>query len=170
MNALQIALRVVHIVGAVFWGGAMIFNAAFLFPAMRDAGPDGAKVGAGVMKRHFPEITPLVAILTIVSGLWLFTRASAGAGANYMSTGPAMAYSVGGLAAIVAFILGVTVMRPSMKKAMELSQSAASSPPTERERWLGAAQALRERAGKAGNVVAILLVVAAVAMAVARYA
>ena len=170
MNTLQITLRIIHIVGAVYWGGAIIFNAAFLFPAMRDAGPDGAKVGAAIMRRHFTEITPVIALLTIVAGLWLFMRASAGAGAHYMSTGPAIAYSIGGFAGIVALIIGATVMRPSMNKAMALSQSAATSPPAERERWLAAAQALRARAGKAGNVVSVLLVIAAVAMAVARYA
>jgi hypothetical protein len=169
MNWLQIILRVVHILGAIFWGGTVFFNALFLFPSMRDAGPDSAKIGMELMRRRFTTVMPVVAILTLLAGAWLLARASGGSAA-YMRTGPGIAYSIGATAGIIALIIGATVMAPSMNKAMALSQSAATAAPAERERWLGAAAALRARAGKAGVAMAFLLVIAATCMAVARYA
>lgn len=169
MDILQIILRLLHIVGGIFWVGATMFTALFLLPALRDAGPDGAKVMEGVARRKFMEIMPVVAILTMVSGLWMFYRASGGFNAAYFASRAGMGYSTGAAFAIIAFIIGLTVVRPSMLKAAALSKSAAQATPEERGRIMSAAGVLRARAGKAGNAVVSLLIVAAAAMAVARY-
>jgi len=169
MNGLQIVLRLIHILGGVFWVGAMIFNAAFLFPAIRDAGPDGGKVAAGIMKRGFPVITPIIALTTILSGLWLLSRASMGFSSVYMKSGPGMAYSIGAAGALVALLIGLTVTRPAMMRSMAQQQAAATATGAERDAALASAQAGRARAGSSGNVVAVLLVIAAAAMAVGRY-
>jgi uncharacterized membrane protein len=169
MDILQILLRIIHIVGGVFWVGATIFTAAFLLPALREAGPDGAKVMEGVARRKFMEIMPLVAILTMLSGLWMFYRASGGFNAGYFASRAGMGYSTGGALAIIAFLIGMTVVRPSMVKVTELARTAAQAPAEEKGRIMGAIGPLRARANKAGNIVATLLVFAAVAMAVARY-
>jgi len=50
MDATLLLARVVHIVGGVFWVGAMIFTSAFLLPAVRDAGPEGGKVVMGLAR------------------------------------------------------------------------------------------------------------------------
>jgi hypothetical protein len=81
-----------------------------------------------------------------------------------------MAYGLGGLAAIVAWVLGVAVLRPSMMKAMALGQSLApSASPDERQRVMGEAQRLRARAAASGRATAYLLLFSVTAMAVARY-
>jgi uncharacterized membrane protein len=169
MDVLHILLRIIHIVGGVFWVGATIFTAAFLLPALRDAGPDGAKVMEGVARRKFMEIMPVVAILTMLSGVWMFYRASGGFNAAYFGSRAGMGYSTGGALAIIAFLIGLTIVRPSMVKATELAKSAAQASPEEKARIMSAAGPLRARANRAGNFVATLLVLAAVAMAVARY-
>ncbi len=169
MNALQITLRLVHILGGIFWVGSMVFNAVFLFPAIRDAGPDGGKVAAGVMKRGFPVITPIVAILVMLSGLWMYSRASMGFDKVYMSSPVGMAFGTGAVFAILAFLVGMIVTRPAMMNAMALRQAAAQAAPAERDAKMAEAQAQQVRATGSGNVVAILLVCAAAAMAVARY-
>jgi uncharacterized membrane protein len=169
MDVLHILLRLIHIVGGVFWVGATIFTAAFLLPALRDAGPDGAKVMEGVARRKFMEIMPVVAILTMLSGLWMFYRTSGGFNSAYFASRIGMGYSTGGALAIIAFLIGITVVRPSMMKATELAKSALQASPEEKGRIMGAAGVLRARANKAGNIVATLLVLAACAMAVARY-
>lgn len=169
MNTLQIILRLIHVLGGAFWFGAMVFNAAFLFPAIRDAGPDGGKVVAGVMQRKFAVITPIVAILVILSGLWLLSRASGGFDTLYMKSGAGMAYSIGMAAAIGALIVGLAVTRKAMMRAMALRQSAAQAAPAERDAQLAAAQVSQARAGASGNVVAVLLAISAATMAVARY-
>lgn len=164
-----IVARLLHVGLGVFWAGAIIFNAVYLAPSIRDAGPDGAKVAAGLLQRRFADVMPVVALVTILSGLFLLWRASAGFSPDYMSSSVGMTYSFGALFAIVAFIVGVTVMRPAMLGAAALARSAASAAPEERERALARAQILRVRAGVTGRVIAWLLAASTVAMAVARY-
>jgi hypothetical protein len=81
-----------------------------------------------------------------------------------------MAYGLGGLAGILAWVLGVAVLRPSMMKAMALGQSLGpSTSAEERQRVMGEAQRLRLRAAASSRVTAYLLLFAVTAMAVARY-
>lgn len=169
MDFLLVLMRLLHIVLGAFWAGTLIFNALFLIPTIRDTGPDGAKVVAGLMRRRFFDVIPAVAGLTILSGFWLYWRASLGFQPAYMFSSTGMTYGVGALAAILALVLGVTVMRPSMLRAAALTQAAGAAPPHERETKLAQAQALRVRGAKAGNIVALLLAIATGAMAVGRY-
>lgn len=149
-------MRILHVGFGVFWVGTLLFTAFFLFPAMRDAGPDSAKVGNQLIQRKFAVIMPLTAIVTILAGLWLYWQISAGFNSEFMRTRPAQAYGIGGAAAIIALIIGLAVVRPAMIKATELGGGPE-------------AQALRARAGKANGWVAFLLMITLITMAVARY-
>lgn len=169
MDAGMIVARLIHVVGGAFWVGAMVFVTAFLTPAIREAGPDGGKVLGGISRRRFMQIMPAIAILTILSGIYLYWRVSAGFDNDYMKSGPGHAYALGGLISILAFVIGLTITRPSMMKSMALIQSAASAPAEERGAIMARAEGLRTRAAKWGVVVAWMLVLAIVAMAVGRY-
>lgn len=169
MNVEIVVARIIHIVLGVFWAGAMIFNALFLLPAMSDAGPEGAKVGAALMRRRFADILPVAAGLTLLSGLWLYWRVSVGFDPAYMSSRPGMTYGIGAVAAFIAYGIGMQVMRRSMLRAAALSQSAATAEASERERLMATAQALRMKAGRAARLVAALLGVTVIAMAIGRY-
>ena len=169
MGFLFLCARVLHVALGVFWAGTLIFNAAFLLPSIRDAGPDGAKVAAGLMRRRFLDIMPAVAIVTVISGLYLYWRVSGGFASAYMGSPIGITYVIGGAAALVALGFGLGILRPAMLRAAALTQAAAGAAPEERDRALKEAQALRLRAGGAGRVVAWLLGAATVAMAIARY-
>ena len=159
MDIVVVLMRAIHVLCGVFWAGALIFNALFLGPALRDAGPDGAAVGAGLMRRRFLDVMPAVALLTIVSGLWLYWRVSAGFDAAYMGSPTGITLGIGAVAALTAFGIGVGMMRPAMLRAAALAQEGKGPE----------AQALRMRAGTLGKAVALLLTVAVVAMGIARY-
>lgn len=169
MDALFLTARVLHVGLGVFWVGTVVFTSAFLLPSMRDAGPDAAKVAAGLMKRRFLDVIPAAALVTILSGLYLYWRVSGGFSSPYMSSPMGMTYGAGAVAALIALTLGLSIMRPSMLQAAALTQIAATAEPDERSRLLGEAQALRARAGAAGVIVAWLLVLTVIAMAVGRY-
>lgn len=169
MDPLLILLRVVHVVGGVFWAGALLFVVHFLEPAVRDAGPDGAKVMQALRKRRYLEVVPVVAVLTLVSGFWLywrdFGRLHPGAGASAAE----ITVGVGGLAALVAFVLGVTLVRPSALRIGELGAELARAEP-ERRPALGAEiDRLRGRMRRSGRLVAALLGITIICMAVGRY-
>jgi uncharacterized membrane protein len=164
MDPLLLVMRLLHIVSGVFWAGTMIFMAFFLFPSVRDAGPAGGKVVAELTRRRFTEIVPVIAIVAILSGLWLYWRASVGFQPAYMGSRTGMTFGTGGAAAILSLLIGMVIVRPSMKRAAEL---AAAGPPDEAR--MAQIQQLRARAGKGGQIVALLLLLAVAAMAVGRY-
>lgn len=164
-----VVMRLIHVGLGVFWAGTMVFNAAFLGPSVRDAGPDGAKVMGGLMRRRFMDVMPAVAILNILSGLWLYWKMSGGFQPAYMRSATGMTFGTGGVLAIVAFTIGMVVVRPSMLKAMALGSAIAQAQPAERDELMARAQAFRGKAMGAGKLVAVLLGLAVGAMAIARY-
>jgi len=147
--------RLIHIVVGVFWAGTIIFNAWLLAPTLRDLGPEGGKVMGGLAKRGMLTILPITGILTILSGFWLYWHASVGFSPDYMRSRPGMTYGLGMVATLIAFLIGILVVRPSIAKA------ATAEP--------AVAQALRQRAASSSVLVALLVSVTVICMAVGRY-
>lgn len=156
MNWLMLVLRLIHVGGGALWVGMMAFMTFFLTPALAEAGPqESGKLMAALQKQRIMIIMPVVALLTIGSGLWLMMRVYGGPGALAASrTG--MALNLGAAAAILAFVIGIVFMRPLMMRAMTATDPAE-------------AQRLRARGAMLSRGVAHLLLFALAAMAVARY-
>jgi hypothetical protein len=170
MDPLLITLRLVHIVLGVVWVGMVVFTSVFLMPAVQDAGPEGGKVMAALQRRGVMTVMPLLALGTLLSGAWLYWRASVGLQTAWITSRPGLAFGLGGIAAIVAYVLGVVVMRPAMLRVTALSQGLVSlGTDPERAERMGEIKRLRARGTLASRTVAALLIVAAAAMAVARY-
>jgi len=165
-----LVLRVVHIVGGIFWVGSALFAALFLAPVLMTVGPAAGQVMAGMEKRRLFTILPIVALLTMLAGLRLMWIASGGFGRAYFETAVGGTYAAGGVAAIVAFLVALMVTRPATLRAGKLSASLGDAASDEARETVGAEIAqLRKRAGVASVVVMWLLLGSAVAMAVARY-
>ena len=170
MNLLIVTLRLLHIVLGVFWAGTLVFFATFLVPSVRDVGPDGAKVMSALQRRRFLDVMPAVAALTILSGLWLYWRLSGGLSIGWVTSRFGLALGLGGLLSVIAFGIGIGVMRPAALRAAALAQGLATSPEgPERATQLAAVQQLRQHTVTAGRVVAVLLIFATALMAMARY-
>jgi uncharacterized membrane protein len=169
MDPLQIALRVVHIVGGVFWAGGMLFVTHFLEPAVRDSGPDGAKVMQALQKRRYMDVMPVVAAFTLVSGFWLYFRTFGGAHPGPGASGPALWLGTGGLLALVAFVVGMTLVRPSAVRAGALGVELAQAPPERKDALAAEVARLRRRMRLGGRIVAGLLGLTIICMAVGRY-
>jgi len=169
-QSMMVLLRVIHIFCGVYWAGALLFVATFLEPSVRAAGPDGAKVMQAIMQRRFLDIMPAVALLTILTGLELYRRMSGGFDPAWISTGHGTSITVGAVAALIAFTIGVSLLRPTVKRMGPLAQSAQQLPEgAEREARMAEVQRLRQRSAVAGRWVAAFLAVAVIAMAAARY-
>jgi hypothetical protein len=163
-------LRLIHVVAGAIWVGMVTFATYFLQHAVQEVGPDGGKVMAAVQRRGLMTVMPILAVATLLSGLWLYLRAAGGEHGAFARSGPGMAFGLGGLAAIGAFLVGMFMMRPAMMRAMALAQSLGpSASPEERQRVGAEAQRLRARAATAGKATTHLLFFAIAAMAIARY-
>jgi len=170
VDLLMIVMRLLHVGLGVFWAGALFFMAWFLIPSVRDAGPEGAKVVQALQRRGFMTILPIAAIVTILSGVVLMWRVSAGFQPAWSRSPTGMAVGIGAVAAIIGFGIGVAVMRPATMKAGALAETLGTlADAGARDARMAEIQALRMRAAKAAQWVAGLLAIAVVTMAVARY-
>jgi len=165
-----IALRLIHILGGIFWVGVMLFNVLFLFPAMAAIGPAAGPLMGELQRRRLMTVLPFVAILTMVSGMRLMWITSGGFSPDYFSFPTGRALAVGAVAAVAGFLVGIGVGRPAAMRAAQLGASLASvSDAAERAAMAGTMSAVRRRAAMANAVTMILLVISAGAMAIARY-
>jgi hypothetical protein len=169
MDVLVLLLRLVHVTVGVLWVGFAVFVPAYLGPAIQEAGPDGGKVMAALQRRGLMTALPVLAVLTLASGVWLYWSLSGGFAAAYLRTAAGHAYGIGGVIAIAGFAVGISVLRPSMLRVLSIMAAVPGAAAADRERLLGEAQRYRARGAAAGRVVAVLLLTATAAMAVARY-
>lgn len=170
MTTFMIVMRLIHIVLGVFWAGTIFFFVIFLEPAVRAAGPDGARVMQGLQQRQYLNIMPVIAGLTILSGIALYWRLSGGLSVAWITSDYGLSLTVGGVASVLAFAVGLLGMRRAALRAAglsaELQQSAEGAA---REALQAEIQALRQQARRSAHWVAALLAVAVAAMAVGRY-
>lgn len=161
--------RIIHVLGGVIWVGSMFFISMFLIPSIAEAGPDAGKVMAALTRRKFMIVIPVIALLTMLSGLWLYWRASIGFDSAYMRSGPGRTYAIGATLAILAFIIGMTITRPAMVKVSKLMPTIATASPEERERIIAEVNATRAKGERWGKVIGFLLIGTATLMALGRY-
>jgi len=159
---LMIVLRFAHVFFGALWVGMMAFQIFFLGPSLAEAGPAAGQVMAGLMKRRIPVIMPLIALIALVSGMWLFMRLSGDNMAVVWGSRMGKAFGSGGAIALLAFLIGVVAMRPIMMKSMTLMQSGDPAHRPEIQR-------LQARASTLGKLVSYMLLVTLGLMAVARY-
>ena len=170
MTAEMLVLRLVHILGGMIWVGSGIFNSFFLLPTLAQAGPAAGQVIAGLQRRRLFTILPIVALLTILSGVRLMQITSAGFSPAYFASASGRTYAWSGVFAIVGFLVGVFVARPAaMRAARTGAAMATATDAAARASQAAALERLRRASSLAGLVSVGLVVLAAAGMAVARY-
>ncbi|MGH7497637.1 MAG: hypothetical protein ACREL3_02165 [Gemmatimonadales bacterium] len=162
--------RLIHILAGAFWVGAVVFVACFLLPSLRAVGPAAGPVMQQIAQvRKLPLVMMTAAILTILSGIALYWRDSAGFSGPWMHSGQGTVFGIGGVLAIVAAIFGMIFTSPNAKRmgALAAEMKGAGRPPTPEQ--VAEMQRLQERIGRFTTIVMVLVVLATAAMAVARY-
>ena len=170
MSAEILVLRLVHILGGIFWLGSGLFTTFFLIPALGRVGPAAAGPVMGALQaRRLFVVLPVVALLTMLSGFRLLHIASGGFAAGYFSSRPGQTLLWSGIAAVLAFLLSLLVARPAAVRAGALGASLATLPEPERGARAAEMARLQRRSGGASVAAMVLLIGAAAGMAVARY-
>ena len=167
---IMLLLRLIHIVGGVLWVGAAALMTAFVAPAVRSAGAQGGRVMQElVQRRRLPVYMNAVAGLTMLSGLAMYGLLAAKTDGAWAGTLPGMAFGFGGVAAVLAAVIGGAVVGPAGRKLAALGErvQATGGPPSAEQ--AAQMQALQARMGRTMRVVVLLLLVAVAAMAIARY-
>ena len=165
-----LVLRILHILPAVFWVGGVLMFARFIFPAARAVGPAaGPLMDQLIRVRKLSQALLGAGVFASLSGLALYWHDSAGFQGPWMGSVTGMTFGTGGLLAIVALVIGMTVNSPTAKRlgALTASIQAQGAPPSPEQS--AQMQRLQGRLGAAIQIVTVLLVLATAAMATARY-
>jgi uncharacterized membrane protein len=168
--ALMAVLRIIHIVAGVFWVGSAIFVAGILLPTLQAVGPAAGPVTEHLIQvRRLPVRLMIAMILVILSGIWLYWKDSAGFQSAWMRSGPGTVFGLGAMLGIAGGVVGMATSAPAGRRLTALGTAikARGGPPTAEE--LAEIQRLQARMRGAARLVAILLLLATIAMAVARY-
>lgn len=165
-----IILRLLHISTGVFWAGATIYLALFIAPAVQASGQEGSKFMQQLSKtRKLPVVMTIMATLNVICGVWLMWKLSSGFQSPYMSSKHGIILSFGGTLAIIAYLEGIFVTRPTVIKLSRLGGAIAKAggPPTLEQAQL--LMAYRKKIFRANNFVATLLAITVIAMSIVRY-
>ena len=166
---LFLSMRVLHVVLAAIWFGAVFFNTLFLLPAVVQSGPAGGQVMQALVRKGMVAFMASIGGMTIVTGVYLFWRFTGGFDPAVSSSPAGMAYSIGALAGVIALILGGSVMGRSAKKVVSLGGQMSSAPEAQRGAMANEIAALRARMETMGRIVLVLLFISVATMALGHY-
>ena len=163
-------LRILHIAIGVFWVGSVVFLSVFLTPSLRAAGPAGGAVMQQLMgARRMPLWLMGASVITLLSGIGLYWHDSGGFQSAWLASGPGKTFGLGGAIGIVAAVIGMAVNAPTARRLATIvagAQAAGRPPTADEQATMGRLQA---RLSSASTVTSIMLVLATMLMAIARY-
>jgi hypothetical protein len=164
----MLVLRVIHIFSGVFWVGFSFFNVGFMQPTIAAVGAEGQKVmGYLTQKTRLLTTVYVTATLTMLAGLimlWLIS----GLQLSFLRSGYGLILSLGGLAGIIAWVIGLFWIRGIINRMGSLGRAiSAGGPPTPEQ--AGEMSSLVAQLGTAGRVGVIFMVLALLGMSIASY-
>lgn len=165
MEIVNIIFRILHIFGAVAWVGGAWMVVFFIEPTVRALGPDGGKfMGYMATVRRYPIYVMGAALITLIAGFALY-------GAKWgqvWNTGPGLTFLIGGLIGVVGGVMGGmtgAVTGRLMRLGGEITGQQKPPSPEQQAQMAG----FQERLRTLGRITAVLVSVALLLMAVARY-
>ena len=167
-----IVFRVIHVLLAIAWGGAIFLLVFFLQPTAKAIGPAAAPFMRELLStRRLVDWIIRIAGVTIVAGGFLYwhdMQAYGGLG-DFLGDAFGVAITAGAIFALIAFGIGVFATRPTLQRTFvvgaQIAQAGDQAPPQLMQE-LGALQAKGRTLAK-WNFTFVTL--AALAMATARY-
>ncbi|HSB01442.1 MAG TPA: hypothetical protein VLE49_12385 [Anaerolineales bacterium] len=158
-------LRIIHIVGGVFWVGGSLVMTFFVVPTVGAMGESGQKfVGHLMNNLKFSSRMAAASGSTVLAGIILFGL-DARAGATWARSTFATGLSIGAGFALIGFVLGILVGRTS--KAMAQLGAQFQGKPTSEQ--LTRMQTIQKQQATYSTLSTVTLVLAVVFMAIARY-
>jgi len=165
MTVTVLTIRVLHVLLGALWVGAVTFVAAFLDPTAREMGPEGGRMMGILQRRGFQRTVLILAVLTVLTGLWLLWHLSGGFSSSFMGSRSGIVLSTGGLLGIIALTIGGHVITPTGKRlgALGARLAAAGTPPAPED--LAEMARLQRRLTASLRVTAFLVLVTIALMA-----
>ncbi len=158
-------LRIIHIVGGVFWVGGVLVMTFFVGPTMGATGESGQRfVGHLMNNLKFSNRMAIASGSTILAGFILFAL-DARAGASWLQSGFATGLSIGAGFALIGFVFGMMIGRTTKAMAQLGAQMQGNSTPGQ----VIEMQAIQKKQRTYSMISTAAVVLATVFMAIARY-
>jgi uncharacterized membrane protein len=173
LSTYMLVFRVLHIVSGIFWVGSAFFVTVFLEPTAAELGPDAGPVMAHLMdKRKVGQIITGIAAFTVIGGLFLYWRdwhSMYPSFGDWIGSAFGGVLTVGAVCAIAAFFVGTGGIPPTINKmnALGKEMTAAGGPPAPEQ--MAAMASLQHRLKIISRTDLVLVTIAILAMATARY-
>src|SRR5687767_9341944 len=167
---MMIGLRLIHIVSGVFWAGTVMVIAWFLLPTAQALGqPGGAFMQRLMFQQRLRTFMLGSMLLTILSGLTMYGWIAMETNGMWARSKMGMVIGVGAIAAIIAGGIGGGVVGRQSRKMMELGGriQASGGPPTDAQK--AEMDSYQRKIRSAFQIIAVLVVIATITMASARY-
>lgn len=168
-TAVFLSLRVVHVLLAAVWIGMTVFTSMLLMPVIEGAGPSGGQIMLALERKGLTAVFASIGGITVLTGIYLYWHFTGGFDPEISRTHAGMAFGVGGVAGLVALIIGGSVIGRSSKKIVGLMEQLPTASDAQKAVIMREAGTLRARIKTFGTIVLVMQVVALVLMAVAHY-
>jgi uncharacterized membrane protein len=168
----MIVFRFLHILAGVLWVGSAFLFVGFIGPSAAEAGPSGLPVlNAAVKKRKVAKVITILGGVTVLAGwiLWLKDMSLYPSLGDWLTSSFGLVLTIGGVIATISAFVGALGVGRNVERLVDLGNEVAASggPPTpEQQSRLDQLSSSLERHGKTDLV---LLLLAVIAMATARY-
>ncbi len=166
MNYLIIALRLIHILGGIFWVGGAVLLFFFITPAIGASGEAGQKfIGQLMGRTRLVSIMSAAAGANVLAGAFLYWIDSDGFTSAWLRSGPGIGFGLGAVFALIGFAVGLMVGGANRQMAA-LGAQVKGQPTPEQASQMAA---IRSRLATLGPINTWSLIIAALFMATSRY-
>ena len=168
----MVVFRVVHILAGVAWVGSVFLLVVFIQPSAATIAPASAPFMTELLgRRRLVDWILTLAAITVLGGFFLYWHDwhLIGSFSEWTRSRFGEVLTIGALAALAAFGIGIFGIRPTVGRFLALGKQAAASgaPPTPEVAAQMAALQLRLR--NLARISLGLLVIAVLGMSIARY-
>jgi len=167
-----IVFRILHIGAGIVWVGSVFFLVAFVQPSAAAIAPAGAPFMSELLgARRLVDRILIMASVTIVAGLILYLRDmnDAGGFGDLVGTNDGVALTIGGVAAIAAFLVGLFGTRPNVRRLLGLGRQIASAEQPPAPELAAQVASLQDLTKMLARISLGLLGITVIAMSTARY-
>lgn len=159
-------LRIVHILAGIFWVGGALMMAFFIGPTVGATAEAGQKFVSHLMGNlKFSSRLAAAGGLTILAGFILYWIDSAGFTSPWMRSGAGIGFGIGAGFALIGLVFGILVGRTT-QAMLQFGAQIQGKPSPEQLRQI---EALRKKQIAYSNINVVVLVLAVIFMAIARY-
>ena len=159
-------LRIVHIVGGVFWVGGTLIMTFFIGPTVGAIGESGQRfIGHLMNSLKFSNRMSIAAGLTVLAGFLLYWIDSQGFTSAWMRSGAGRGFGIGAGFGLIGFVFGIMIGRTT-KAMAQLGAQMQGKPSTEQ---IAQMSDIRKKQATYSMLTAVTLILATLFMAIARY-